>query len=569
MRITQLTLQINTKTKLTSFGLSLLAVMGTSQCFAVGVGPFVPPARTATPVSVPVTAPVQVQAPVQLQAAPAQNTTAPLTLPGFIGNPVLTPNDQNQGYTGNSLTNQMGARLTPGGSAALPPFIQKLATTSSTTLTVEELPTNATIIDTGDANDSDHLVPIGFYQGLTQVPPLFGAVTNAGPLVIRVTDKRTEFFVCTDEGRLIQNEYAGGKDGVIVGGSGTVFSSANSILTMHAGRALIQTGSSVTRIATKVAGVKIGPNSTVLVDYSTDKVLTVAVLAEKEPGAVKVRSSHDPESVIALNKGDELIAGDTPLGNTRDGESLARNHVIKSSLQASDVAPALTELTSPSLIGNKASRRLVGATSAYLNVASPKGNAADNHAKPALRLFTCDGSAFSASKSGEIHVYYGHVFLSVPQDMLVTTNIGDVACQSGSTVSISRLPGIARVQLFDTPSNAKVVCGKTIALIDKGQEVLLSDHYPAQSEALPADGTGRRQFVLHPMDNNITAVVCDFQVFGSIRNSAHLAPLRHPTNSSDRDLCTNLLKFTAAMQFATSDRGNFYYPPKQTVGSAE
>jgi hypothetical protein len=153
--------------------------------------------------------------------------------------------------------------------------------------------------------------------------------------------------------------------------------------------------------------------------------------------------------------------------------------------------------------------------------------------------------------------------------MTVTTNIGDVACDGGSTVNISRLPGIARVQVFDTPTNAKVVCGKTVAVVDKGQGVLLSDHYPAQSEALPPDGTGRRQFVLHPMDNNVTAVVCEFQVFGAIRNSAHLAPLRHPTIAADRDLCTNLLKFTAAMQFATCARGNFYYPPKQAVGSAQ
>lgn len=178
----------------------------------------------------------------------------------------------------------------------------------------------------------------------------------------------------------------------------------------------------------------------------------------------------------------------------------------------------------------------------------------------ALRLFASADTAFSASSAGDIHVYYGHVFLKLPQNMTVSTNIGQVACETGSTVNISREPGLARVQIFDTPNSARVFCRDKQILMDKGQELLLTDHYPTQNDAIPEDGIGRRQFMVHDMGGNTTAVLDDFYAFSCLKNAVYLKMITKSKNDSDKQMLGSLLKFCAALQIASADRGDFFFP---------
>jgi hypothetical protein len=57
-------------------------------------------------------------------------------------------------------------------------------------------------------------------------------------------------------------------------------------------------------------------------------------------------------------------------------------------------------------------------------------------------------------------------------------------------------------------------------------------------------------------------VLDDFSIFSLMYNGAHLNALRNPRNSFDRATRDHLLKNMAAVQFSTTDRGEYTDQPK-------
>lgn len=403
-------------------------------------------------------------------------------------------------------------------------------------------------------------------------------------------------------------------DSVIEAVPGTVISKKRKLkrtVILHTGRMVVDGGKESVTVNTRCAAVLIQPESSALVDVVPGKPVRIMALAGEDNKAARVSLKDGKE--VNLNPGEELIVGDESLSDEdlipTDGIDRqvvnAGLEIHEKNMVAKEIF-SLPELLEKDLIIAGHVVRLGGygkaaGTNRLVNkiaVAAARRDPAFNIQKlavservmrspviiasaataraesddpdlasvgaPPVSMLAARGSTFKLNRTGNIDVVDGSAFLVLPTTHVINTPVGKVIARKGSLLSLDSGRTKMRVRACSGMGDVTVVAaGKKVALAI-GQEILVADHRPEKSDALPDDGVGRRNVVAHAIDEKFTAVLSDFSIPSMIVANPHLLALRMPVTSEEKKVSDQLIKMSAVLQQVTSKHGPYLVQPHET-----
>ncbi len=365
----------------------------------------------------------------------------------------------------------------------------------------ETLPPNIKEIDT-DAGDVERngLVPIAFSQ------------SSAGkePVAIKVGQAHRNLIVFPADGDKLAGDLLGLPGTELAGTERTVVSGAGGVITLHVGDVSVAAAKSPVKIATVLAGLKTDPHSVVRFSFYPDERFSIANLSANGH-AVNVRVARDPSNVRTLSAGD-CISSDNA------GRQIASTH----------------ESAGDNLL-----------TDHPAGVTAP------------IRMLAAQGTEFVPEKNA-VHLINGSCFLDIPAGYQITTAIGTVFATKRALVRVERRRGMLRVECCSGPGAAVFVSGHTKVPLERAEELLITDHKPMQSEAVPGDGIGRRSFSMQTTDNGLSAVLSDFSVYSLLSSQDYMAPIKNPSNAIDRSILDRLVQTSSAIDYAMPHRPRYF-----------
>lgn len=506
-------------------------------------GPFVPPKQpvivnTPAPQETPVVTP---------QAAPRVEQA--LTLPTLFGNTTITPADtlmrsftigenpgrQDAGEQRSYRFDDIHAFLVEQGwqgELADGPFLEP-----------EE---GEAIIE--DSNFIDpSLTPVGYEH------PIFKACSYAEggekPVVIRVNEPSQHMWVFTDNNQFISQAQSCSKDALLSGLKGTVLSSNKDVLTIQKGCLIADAGNAELKIASKAAAIKLGSQSTAMIDYRPGNSIAIRILACPEGGKAKVRLAINPTQTYELVPGDELRAN---LSNDANDESL----VSQSQFALENYLNSLPKSVSGAAASRfKRMEQHLARTAKTRKIESPNAPASLHTSFP-LSIVASEGTRFIAADNGQVGILSGRVLLHAGSEQIVRTQLGDLYLQENSTVSVERWKGEFRAQCCSGPKSAIMVAENFGVPMNWGTEALLVDHEPGWADAFPNDGVGRRRFEMHKLKDS-KCIISDFSLMALIAKGPHFKLLHKNAPEQTKELRNQLFKTAAALHVVAGNKGQY------------
>lgn len=377
--------------------------------------------------------------------------------------------------------------------------------------------------------------PIGFR------PVALESSTAVTLYIIQVDPKRFDFYAFTDDGQSISSDLLGKGSPIIVGDQGSVVSTGDGILTLHAGNLILDTGNTPIRLGNREAGLKAPANSTVLVEYNPGTSMKIICLHSRDGESVKARAAAGANE-ISIGQGQALVL-DVNGTNVQkiDLQSLAKTDpLLKTSGYAVSHHSRLQ-----SRIGGLVSKPI-------------------NDPGIPMRLLAADGSEFYVNEKGQLVLNAGWLFVDAPAKSVITSDIGSVMIKKHAFLNVQQVPGYFRVASCSGPDAVTAICDKFKVPLDRGEEVLFTDHQPAAVELAAGDGILRRKLKSAHLSGNYYAALGDFSIYSMLYNAPHLKALRIGGTRNDNAIQQALIRMLAMIQFSTGGRGDYSETPEIT-----
>jgi len=533
---------------------------------------FTPPKLTTPTITIPTvqSEPSQV-VPNTAQPTPKTPTQLPtLNLPVVRGGNVILPTDtlpwsvgDESGTLGPTGDDVGGARVQIVEFTDLNRFLAEQGWTRGVPgeATQELDEESALTVDTDFADSLDGLIPIS-YTGANQNDFVSCACPSAATrqVIIRVKNACPQMSVFTNFNQFEHGKVGGAQDGLLYGEPGTVISNNKSNVTLHKGQLVVDAGSGAMRIASKEAGIKLGPQSTAAIDYRPGDSLSIRALSTVAATPIKVRLGALPDRIFELKSGEELS-----INLTKQDQALLES-IVTSRFSLTDYAQTVPRHVTGDGAQYMHRLRKHLFSSSGIAAAKDKTETTIRTSKP-LHLLALEGSRFIASNSGKIGLLSGSMLVKTEDAQIFRTKLGDVYMQPGALASLQRWQGELRVECCSDPKSTILVSDNFGMALTWGTEGLIVDHPAAWSDALPNDGIGRRRFEMHALHQN-NCVISDFSIPSLLLKSKHLQQVRTPVDKQGKELHERLLKTAAALQVVTARKGGYYVqPPKATAQS--
>lgn len=377
--------------------------------------------------------------------------------------------------------------------------------------------------------------PIGFR------PVALESSTSVTLYIIQVDPKRFDFYAFTQDGQSVSTDLLGKGSPIIVGDQGTVVSTGEGILTLHAGNLILDTGNAPIRLGNREAGLKAPANSTVLVEYNPGASMKITCLYCRAGETVKARAAAGANEV-SINQGQSLVLDVNGTNIQKvDLQSLASTDAL---LKSSGYAAAHHGRLQ-SRIGNLVAKQ---------------------SADPGLpmRLLAADGSEFYVNEKGALVLNAGWLFVDAPAKSIITSDIGTAMIKKRAFVNVQQVPGYFRIASCSGPDAVTAICDKYKVPLDRGEEVLFTDHPPAAVELAAGDGILRRKLKSAHLSGNYYAALGDFSIYSMLYNAPHLKALRVAGTHNDNEIQKALIRMLAMIQFSTGGRGDYSETPEIT-----
>ncbi len=470
----------------------------------------------------------------------------------------LTPADKNWGRTSFSLIDKMGS------AEAAQTVVQDGPKGSAQAFTrkSDTLPSNATVVNSGDDEAGTNLLPV------IALPMEFAAFTGAKnanenalkiaqasessptdkPVVIHVNANRSAFVVFTTDRQCASGSLFGYPGTLLMGTKGTILSTDGDKIILHCGRLLAATANADFKVSTRDAGVKIARHSAAIVDYRPGASFQTLPLYLGAEGYIKVKTSEDSTKAISLKPLEKYVwdvDGNGP--RAFDPSSINKDPLIQhGSIDASlgSVTSSYRQFSKQLDSTGRFARTQMGTTSS-----AP------------VRLLASDGTEFMVNTDGSMRIFAGWIFVHGPANTAITCAMGTAVFKQAADATIQKVEGYFRVGVCSGSNSVNLLFDQVKVPISMGEEVLLTDHDPSVEELQAGDGVLRRHLTKHPLKNQVV-VLNDFSIFSLMYNGNHLSALRTPKNSVDRSTREHLLKNMAAIQFSTTDRGEYTDQPR-------
>ena len=172
--------------------------------------------------------------------------------------------------------------------------------------------------------------------------------------------------------------------------------------------------------------------------------------------------------------------------------------------------------------------------------------------KQTSQIFARPNSQLLHRKDGTIKLLRGEIFMSTADSIKIRIASAEIQAEKGALMSVSSNQGCSYIRDCSGAGTVTVhINGKTIVL-NAGEELLLTNHKPDQSELNPEDGVGRRHSRTMTIGNTY-ATISDFAIITLISSSAPVSDLR----SSNKQIINRMLKTAATIDMVLKHRGPY------------
>lgn len=412
----------------------------------------------------------------------------------------------------------------------------------------------------------------------TAAPDRRGALhapsNSATKEVIRVNPTRTNLLLFpTGEEVFYEALSPLNADVFAAGSAGTVLSIDNHRPVLHTGHLFLNSGKHVLTIGTRLANIRLNPDTTVVLDIHPHKPLHIEVLSGTTPAHVKLREHRTP---VVLKAGEELFVSDStlPLDQCQANDPIPREDIGKESASKGMefvrrtfdakklLAWQVNEIVSKEKVG--------GNEKAFLDKLSPSPNSAgviDRQANDPWHILAAGGSEFKLlpSNSGIIQLRLGELFIFTTDYAIVETPLGEVHGNKGAIFAVDTYEGTLRARALTGPGDVTVIVGKHKLPVPPGEEVMVSDHVPTKDDMAPKDGVARRKPVAKPLEDKMHVTVSDFNILSLLVSADYLKPIKKPFWSQEKSALEKLIQTAAAIETITQSKGGYTGSPRATT----
>lgn len=413
--------------------------------------------------------------------------------------------------------------------------------------------------------------------GLCQQSSPSDPTTPATPKreVIRVNESRTNLLLFpTGEEVFYDALSPANTDVFLAGAAGTTLSIDNSRLVFHTGQLFLNSGKNILTVGTRLANIRLAPDTTAVLDIHPHKPLRIAILSGNSPAHIKIRERKSTEM---LKTGEELYVSDTvlPAEQYKSSDPVAREDV-STERKSFDARKLLAWHVGE--INKK--EKLSGNKKALLDKLYPSANNPATPANPAndpWHVLAAGGSEFSLIPIGEgvIHLRSGELFVYASNYSIIETPLGEVHADKGSLVAVDTSNGNLRARPLTGPGDVTIMSGKNQVAVPPGEEVVISDHKPAKEDTNPLDGIARRNPTTRALDDKLSVTVTDFSILSLLVSADYLKPIKKPLWTSEKSALERLIQTAAAVETVTQSKGGYTgsarqnrRPHKPTPGQA-
>ena len=443
------------------------------------------------------------------------------------------------------------------------------------------------IVDTGKTEFS-RVSSVSSMPSLTSGQSVPLSITGGGgnnPVPVRVGEQRNDLVLFTTAGQVMTQVDSKNDGASVIGAGGTVMSSSDEKLILHVGRVFANSGSEPLEISTDFGSIVVPRGSSAAVLSEPGKPSRVVAFggntSTSDTLLIRPRGAHGEQFSIAAGEEASIeLKPDSPAVMAETGASRsaaqpepdtsARMVITRQKVNVAQLLDKDSFYSSSVIRLGGASRaayqRLINniaATSNSNRIIDTSLAFGLKDAEQPSRLLASEGTTFRQQPDDRLALLHGSLFIQAQGDRKITTELADIALESGSMVEVESTAQNARIRAFGDGTNISSG-GRKIALL-VGQELLLQRQKPTKNDSLPGDGIARRRLEQIHIADRYEAVLGEFSLFSALSSNQYFKPVRMPVNAADRRLASSLLKQTAALQMVTGRRGRYFVKPSETA----
>ncbi|MBX9573425.1 MAG: hypothetical protein K2X77_31280 [Candidatus Obscuribacterales bacterium] len=171
-----------------------------------------------------------------------------------------------------------------------------------------------------------------------------------------------------------------------------------------------------------------------------------------------------------------------------------------------------------------------------------------------MQMVVQNGTQFEQNKNGGVKLANGSLFLAPSEDSDIDCKFGRVSVKRNGMMMLEQSAGLCRVKALSGPGDIEVSLDGQKINLAPGQELLIADHLPNETELNPADAIARRSRVKVSSMGSVNVAINDFSI-GSVLN---YAGYRQMITSSNIKL-ERVLKIAAVVEIVGRGRGQYAY----------
>ena len=384
-------------------------------------------------------------------------------------------------------------------------------------------------------------------SGLCQISPSTAPPMAPKREVIRVNESRTNLLLFPTGEEVFSDALSPVDTDVFASGiAGTALSIDNHRLVFHTGQLFLTSGKNTLTVGSRIANIRLSPDTTVVLDIHPHKPLRVAVLSGASPVHLKVKDRRTP---IMLKTGEELYVSDTvlPPEQYKTTDPIDRQEASK---EAESKGLEIIKRTFDA-------RQLLAW---HLTEVNKKKKTKPWH------VLAEGGSEFTLLplNTGVIHLRSGELFVFAPDYAIIETPLGEVHGDKGALFAVDTSSGNLRARALTGPGDVTVIAGKNKLPVPPGEEVMVSDHKPSTEETNPKDGVARRNPTTRALDDKLSVTVTDFNILSLIVSADYLKPIKKPHWANEKSALDQLIQTAAAIETITRSKGGYTGAPRIT-----
>lgn len=169
--------------------------------------------------------------------------------------------------------------------------------------------------------------------------------------------------------------------------------------------------------------------------------------------------------------------------------------------------------------------------------------------------FSSDADAkFEVGRDG-VSVQRGSLIFDVMNSTTIKLPLSTVETKSHSLIFVRSQDGCEHVLVL--LGSAPVRVGPHRAVLNSGEEAVVTDHEPTYKDLAGQDDIGRRRFRMTALPDNRTLAVSEFSLIQALEREPLIHNLLNCNDGRDRALKMQLIKMAAVLNIVTARHGQY------------